>query len=389
MGIVIDEQAVDRMRQWRHHLHTHPEMAYREAGTADFVSARLAEMGIAVERGLAETGVVGILPGNGASDRSIGLRAELDALPITEEGTLPYRSTNEGVMHACGHDGHMAMLLGAADYLSRHRDFSGTVVFVFQPAEENEGGAVRMIEEGLFDRHPVDAIYALHNWPGLAAGRIAVQPGPMMARYDVFEFTITGRGGHAALPQELRDPTVAAGQLINAIQTVVARDVDPFEQGVVSVTRLEGGAAYNVVPDVVTLGGSVRTFERAVQDRIRERLSAIATGIGLALELTIALKYECRFSPTVNSPREAALAQRAAHRAVGTDRVDTQFRPSMASEDFSAMLLERPGAFAWIGAGEPGIGPGLHQSSFDFNDALLRPGAAYFAAIVAEELGRR
>lgn len=389
MNIVIDDQAVVRMREWRHHLHAYPEMAYSEAGTADFVAARLAEMGIAVERGLAGTGVVGILPGRGASDRSIGLRAELDALPITEEGRLPYRSTNEGVMHACGHDGHMAMLLGAADYLSRHRDFFGTVVFVFQPAEENEGGAVRMIEEGLFDRHPVDAIYALHNWPGLAAGRIAVQPGPMMARYDVFEFTITGRGGHAALPQELRDPTVAAGQLINAIQTVVARDVDPFEQGVVSVTRLGGGAAYNVVPDIVTVGGSVRTFERAVQDRIRERLSAIATGIGSALELTIELNYECRFSPTVNSPREAALAQRAAQRAVGTDRVDTQFRPSMASEDFSAMLLKRPGAFAWIGAGEPGIGPGLHQSSFDFNDALLRPGAAYFAAIVAEEFGCR
>lgn len=387
MDIVIDDQAEERMRQWRHHLHAYPEMAYREIETAEFVAARLVEMGIAVERGLAGTGVIGILAGNGGPGRSIGLRAELDALPIKEEGNPPYRSTNEGVMHACGHDGHMAMLLGAADYLSRHRDFSGTVVFIFQPAEENEGGAIRMIEEGLFERHPVDAVYALHNWPGLAAGRIAVQPGPMMASYDIFEFTITGCGGHSALPQELRDPTVAAGQLIGTIQTIVSRAVDPFEQGVVSVTRLAGGSAFNVVPDVVTVGGSVRSFDDAVQDRIRERLSAMAAGIGTALDVQIKLDYECRFLPTMNSTGEATLAQRAAQRAVGKDRVDTQFRPSMASEDFSAMLMKRPGAFAWIGAGELSDVPGLHHSSFDFNDDLLRPGAAYFAAIIAEELG--
>ncbi|QND44760.1 amidohydrolase (plasmid) [Rhizobium lusitanum] len=381
--ILIDKSALVRMREWRHFLHAHPEIAYKEDITSDFVAERLTEMGIEVERGLAGTGVIGILQGTASLGRSIGLRAELDALPITEKSNLSYRSANEGVMHACGHDGHMAMLLGAADYLSNHRSFSGTVVFIFQPAEENEGGAVRMIEEGLFEKYPVDAIYALHNWPGLPTGCIVVHPGPMMAQYDIFEFTIIGCGGHSAMPQDLRDPTVAAGQLINAIQTIVARDIDPFEQGVISVTRLEGGNAFNVVPDVVTVGGSVRTFEHKVQLRIRERLLAIAEGIGAALDVRITLNYECRFFPTINSAREATLAQRAACRAVDTNWVEARFRPSMASEDFSAMLMERPGAFAWIGSGE---GPGLHQSSFDFNDALLQLGATYLIAIVDEEL---
>ncbi|QGG93283.1 amidohydrolase (plasmid) [Agrobacterium sp. MA01] len=383
MNIAIDDRTLARMTDWRHHLHANPELAYRETETANFVAARLEEMGIVVERGCGGTGVVGVLTGNLGPGRSIGLRAELDALPLTEEGTLPHRSRNEGVMHACGHDGHMAILLGAANVLSRNRDFAGTVAFIFQPAEENEGGAIRMIAEGLFEDHPVDAIYALHNWPGLTMGHIAVQPGPMMAQYDTFEFTINGRGGHAALPQTLRDPSIAAGQLISAIQGVVARSIDPFDQAVVSITRLLGGASYNVVPDTIELSGSVRTLDTAVQDRIRERLQEIACGIGMAFETEINLAYQTRFGSTVNTLHEAALAQRAASRVVGRDHVNTQFRPSMASEDFSAMLQRRPGAFAWIGAGE---GPGLHQSTFDFNDALLRPGASYFCTLVAEEL---
>ena len=368
MRVSISEDTVERMRQWRHELHAIPELAYHETKTADFVAAQLTQMGLRVERGLAGTGVVGVLEGNGISDRAIGFRAELDALPIKEKNALAYASRHEGNMHACGHDGHMAMVLGAADHMSRNRNFSGKIAFIFQPAEENEGGGQRMVEEGLFDRFPVKSIYAVHNWPGLAEGRVAVQPGPMMARFDTFDFVIKGQGGHAALPHLLQDPTVAAGQLLGAIQTVVARNIDPFEQGVVSVTFIKGGQVHNVVPDVVVVGGTVRTFDDAVQDRIEARLKALAEGISTALEVSIELVYEKRMPTTENTVREAELAQRAARSVVGADAVDTHFRPSMGSEDFSVMLRARPGAYAWIGAGPLLPGAGLHQSSFNFND---------------------
>jgi hippurate hydrolase len=382
--MTITQDTLARMRDWRHALHAMPETAYNEFKTADFVATRLAEMGLRVERGLAGTGVVGILDGRGTSDRAIALRCELDALPVEEANALSYASRHPGRMHACGHDGHMAMVLGAADHLSRAPDFAGRVVFVFQPAEENEGGGRRMVEEGLFRQFPADAVYAVHNWPGLAEGRIAVRPGPMMARFDTFDMVIRGQGGHAALPQHLRDPMVAAGQLLNAIQSVVARNIDPFAQGVVSVTFVNGGQVHNVVPDTVTIGGTVRSFDDAVQDRIEARLAALAAGIGAALDVAIELRYERRMPTTVNTAREAELAQRAARSAVGAAAVDTEFLPSMGSEDFSVMLQHRPGAYAWIGAGPQT--PGLHQSSYDFNDRILGVGAAYYAAIVAEEL---
>jgi len=383
----IAENTIARMREWRHHIHANPELSYHEFKTADFVAARLTEMGIPVERGLAGTGVVGVLEGRSRSNRAIGLRSELDALPIKETNDLSYASGNDGVMHACGHDGHMAILLGAADHLSQNRSFAGKVIFVFQPAEENEGGGTRMVEEGLFEQFPVDSIYAVHNWPGLEEGRIAVQPGPMMARFDRFDFVIKGQGGHAALPHVLRDPTVAAGQLINAIQTVVARNIDPFEQGVVSVTYMNGGKVHNVVPNVVTVGGTVRTLDDAVQDKIESRLRGIASGLGSAFDVSIDLIYERRAPTTINTVREAELAQRAARSVLGHEQVDTHFRPSMGSEDFSSMLEHRPGAYAWIGAGPLLPNAGLHQSAFNFNDRILGTGAAYYAAIVAEELG--
>lgn len=388
MQLRIGEEAVARMRGWRHHLHAHPELAWRETDTADFVAARLAEMGISVSRGLAGTGVVGTLEGSRGKGHSIGLRAELDALPIHEATGLPYASTRPGIMHACGHDGHMAMLLGAAEQLARNPDFEGTVQFIFQPAEENEGGAVRMVEDGLFERHPVDAVYAVHNWPGFAHGAIAVKPGPMMARFDTFAFTITGQGGHAAMPQQLRDPVAAAGALIGALNTVVSRNLDPFEQAVVSTTILSGGSVYNVVPDLVTVAGSVRSFEGDVQALIERRLTAIATGVGAAHAVTIDLAYTRRFAVTANSEREALLAQVAARRVEAASDVATEFRPSMGSEDFSEMLKVLPGAFAWIGAGGPSPSAGLHQAGYDFDDSLLGIGAAYFVALVAEELGR-
>jgi len=388
MTISVSEETVARMRHWRHALHAIPELAYAETKTAEFVAARLTDMGLRVERGLAGTGVVGILEGMTTSDRAIGLRCELDALPIREATGVDYASSHEGRMHACGHDGHMAMVLGAADHLSRNRNFAGRVVFVFQPAEENEGGGRRMVDEGLFGRFPVQSIYAVHNWPGLGEGRIAVRPGPMMARFDTFDFIIKGQGGHAALPQMLQDPTVAAGQLLTTIQTVVARNIDPFEQGVVSITFMHGGQVHNVVPDVITIGGTVRTFDDAVQDKIESRLKALAVGLGQALDVSIDLDYDRRMPTTVNTIREAEVAQRAARSIIGADAVDTAFRPSMGSEDFSVMLQHRPGAYAWIGAGPLVQGAGLHQSSFNFNDQLLETGAAYYAAIVAEELGR-
>ena len=243
------------------------------------------------------------------------------------------------------------------------------------------------MDEGQFIRFPVQSIYAVHNWPGLGEGRIAVQAGPMMARFDTFDFIIKGQGGHAALPHLLQDPTVAAGQLLNAIQTVVARNIDPFEQGVVSVTFMNGGEVHNVVPDIITVGGTVRTFDDTVQDRIESRLKALAAGLSQALDVSIGLNYDRRMPTTVNTVREAEIAQRAARLVVGSDAVDTKFRPSMGAEDFSVMLQHRPGAYAWIGAGPLVQGAGVHQSSFDFNDQIRRTGAAYYAAIVAEELG--
>ena len=385
--MIIGEDTVAQMRAWRHTLHAMPELAYHETDTADFVADKLRAMGLRVERGLATTGVVGVLEGRGTSDRAVGFRCELDALPIVEATGVDYKSRRPGVMHACGHDGHMAMVLGAADHLSRNPDFAGRAVFIFQPAEENEGGGRRMVEDGLFERFPVQSIYAVHNWPGLAEGRIAVQPGPMMARFDTFDLVVEGQGGHAALPHLLQDPMVAAGQLMVAIQTVVARNVDPFEQGVVSVTLVHGGNVHNVVPDVVTIGGTVRTLDDVTQDRIESRLRTIAAGLGQAHEVTIRLDYDRRTPTVTNSVREAELAARAAKAAVGADLVDTSFRPSMGAEDFSLMLEHRPGAFAWIGTGPMTPAGGLHQASYDFNDRILPVGAAYYTRIAAEELG--
>ncbi|MEY9460235.1 M20 aminoacylase family protein [Bradyrhizobium ottawaense] len=386
MNFHVSEETVQRMREWRHALHQIPEIAYRETKTADFVAACLNKFGLRVERGLAGTGVVGVLEGSIQSDQAIGLRAELDALPITETSNIKYASKHQGMMHACGHDGHMAMLLGAAKHLAQNREFAGKVVFVFQPAEENEGGGRRMVEEGLFERFPVQSIYALHNWPGLDQGRIAVQPGPMMARFDTFDFLVRGQGGHAALPHYLRDPAVVTGKLISAIQTVVARNIDPFEQGVASITFVKGGEVHNVVPDEIKIGGTVRTFKDEVQDRIESRLQAIASGLGQAFDVSIALNYMRRMPSTVNSHREALVAQRAARNVLGSDAVDTDFRPSMGAEDFSVMLQHRPGAYAWIGAGPLLTGSGLHQSAFDFNDQILGIGAAYYVAVIKEEL---
>src|SRR5690606_33327330 len=314
-------------------------------------------------QGLAGTGVVGVLHGRG-DGRHIGLRADMDALDITERTNLPYRSRNPGKMHACGHDGHTTMLLGAARYLAAKRDFSGTVYFVFQPAEENEGGGRRMVEEGLFDRFPMEAVYGLHNWPGMPVGTVAAQAGPMMAAYDIFEITLTGRGGHAAMPHQGTDAIVAGSHLVQALQTIASRNVDPLDAVVVSVTQIHGGDTWNVVPEEVILRGTARSFEAAVQDLTETAIRRIAAGVAATYGVSVDVRYERRYPPTINSEKQSEIAAAAAAAVVGESRVARSVKPCMGAEDFAFMLQQRPGSYIWLGAGEDSAN--LHSPHYDF-----------------------
>jgi hippurate hydrolase len=373
----------DEMAAWRRSIHAHPETAFEEHRTAAFVADRLRAFGIATEQGLARTGVVGRLEGRAAGP-AIGLRADMDALHIHEQTGAPYRSQVDGKMHACGHDGHTAMLLGAARYLAEARNFAGTVYFIFQPAEENEGGGRVMVEEGLFARCPVEAVYGLHNWPGQGAGTIAVRPGPMMAAYDVFEIVVTGRGCHAAMPHQGIDPVVASAALVTALQSIASRMVDPLQSAVVSVTQIHGGDTWNVIPDSVTLRGTARSFRPEVQDGIETAIRRIAAGVASAHGVTADLRYERRYPATINSAAEAELAARAAGQVVGEGNVIRDPTPSMGSEDFAFMLQARPGSYVWLGIGEDR--PRLHNPRYDFDDAALAVGASYWARLVETAL---
>ena len=374
----------DEMTAWRRHLHAHPEVAFEEHETAAFVATRLTEFGMSVERGLAGTGVVGTLrTGDGPS---IGLRADLDALPIEEAGEVPYRSLHTGRMHACGHDGHTVMLLGAARYLAETQRFRGTVHFIFQPAEENEGGGRRMVEEGLFQRFPVQAVYGLHNWPGLPAGQFAVRSGPMMAAFDVFRITVSGRGAHAAMPNLGADPIVAASSIVGALQTIASRATDPLDAVVVSVTQFHSGDTWNTIPDRAVLDGTARSFRVDVQDSIEPAIRRIAEGVAAAHGATAHVTYERRYPPTVNDAAETERAIAAAAAVVGDHNVDRDPRPSMGAEDFAFMLQERPGCYAWIGNGGGSDGLNLHNPHYDFNDAILPIGASYWATLAEKEL---
>lgn len=374
----------DAMIQWRHHIHAYPETAFEEHATAAFVADRLQEFGISVTRGVAGTGVVGTLvTGDGPA---IALRADLDALPIVEANDFAHCSSRPGFMHACGHDGHTAMLLGAARYLSESRRFSGTVHFIFQPAEENEGGGRAMIEDGLFDRFPVAAVYGMHNWPGLPVGRFAARPGPLMAAFDIFEITVSGQGTHAAMPHLGTDAVVAAAAMISALQTIVSRTVNPLDAAVISVTRLAAGDTWNVIPDEVRMAGTVRALRPAVRDALEPAMRRVVAGVAEAHGVSVHLRYERRYPPTVNHVYESARAVAAAARVVGADHVDTEPMPSMGAEDFAFMLEQRPGCYIWIGNGD-GTGRGaLHSSRYDFNDDILPLGASYWAALVEGEL---
>lgn len=381
----FDPLLTRQMREWRRAIHAHPEIAFEEHETAALVARKLGEFGIAVHTGIAHTGVVGVLRA-GASHRSIGLRADMDALPMQELNRFEHRSRIDQRMHACGHDGHTAMLLGAAKHLATTKRFDGTVYFIFQPAEENEGGGRRMVEEGLFQRFPMDSVFGLHNLPGQPVGQFTILSGPALASYDTFEIAILGKGGHAGMPQRTVDPIVIGAQLIVGLQTIVSRALDPLDWAVVSVTSLHAGEAWNVVPDKAVLRGSVRAFSEQVQALIEERIRALAQGISASFGAASDVRYERRYPPTINWPVETAQAQRAAASAFGAERVNETARPLMASEDFAYLLREKVGCFALIGNGPSDGGCELHNPYYDFNDELLALGATYWTSLVEQQL---
>jgi len=371
----------------RRDLHAHPELCFQEVRTAERVAQQLAEWGIPFHRGLAGTGVVGIVQ-KGSSPRAIGLRADMDALPLQEFNTFAHASQHPGKMHACGHDGHVAMLLAAAQHLAAHGQFDGTVYLVFQPAEEGGGGAREMVQEGLFDRFPMDAVFGMHNWPGMAAGTFALSPGPVMASSNEFKITIHGKGSHAAMPQMGVDPVPIACQMVLAFQTIVSRNLKPIDAGVVSVTMVHGGSATNIVPDSVELQGTVRTFSIAVLDQIEARMRQIADSLCSAFDARCDFAFVRNYPPTVNHPAETAFARQAMAEVVGADQVLPQ-EPTMGAEDFAYMLQAKPGAYAFIGNGDGdhralghGMGPcTLHNPSYDFNDDLIPLGASYWVRL--------
>ena len=376
---------IDRIRTYadaltalRRDLHAHPELGFEEVRTSGIVAEHLEKFGVEVHRGLGKTGVVGVLKGRPGA-RRIGLRADMDALPITEETNLPYRSTVPGKMHACGHDGHTTMLLGAARYLAETRDFAGTAVFVFQPAEEGLGGARAMIADGLFEKFPVDEIYAIHNAPHGPHGVLQVKPGPIMAAADFFDIRITGRGAHAAMPHQGIDPILVATGLAQAMQSIVSRNSSPLKSAVVSITQIHAGAAYNVIPEGAHLAGTVRTFDAALRQLIATRIRELAAGFAAAYGATIEVDLRDVFSVLDNHPEQAAAAAEIATELFGSEKVEADTMPRMGSEDFADMVAAVPGAYAWLGATP---GPGLHNASFDFDDSLIPLGAAYLARMV-------
>ena len=376
------------MTQWRHQIHAHPETAFEEHKTAELVAGLLESFGVTVDRGIARTGVIGTLKGSLPGDRAIALRADMDALHIEEQNDAPYASRHHGRMHACGHDGHTAMLLGAAKHLAETRNFAGTIHFVFQPAEENEGGARLMIQEGVLERYPVEAVFGMHNWPEVPAGQFAVRSGPMMAAFDIFEITITGRGAHAAMPHLAIDPIVVAAQLVSGLQTIASRDVNPAESAVVSITQIHGGDTWNVIPETVVLRGTTRSFNPAVRDQIELAIRRIAEGVCRAGGAQIEFRYERRYPALINASAETEIAAATAASLVGERNVKRDLLPSMAAEDFACFLEQKPGAYIWIGNGTAEAGGILHNPHYDFNDEVLPLGASYWVRLAESVLAK-
>jgi hippurate hydrolase len=377
----------DDLTRWRRDIHAHPELGFEEQRTSDLVAAKLVEFGCEVYRGIGKTGVVGRLR-VGNSLRSVGLRADMDALPIQETNDFDHRSRYDGRMHACGHDGHTTMLLGAARYLAETRNFDGTVNFIFQPAEEGLGGAAAMVDERMFDRFPCDAIFGMHNTPGLAVGKFTIRTGPMMAGGGFFDITVLGRGAHGARPESGVDPVIAASHIAAALQTIVSRNVRPVDTAVVSVTRFHAGDAYNVIPERAVIGGTVRAFENDTFTLIEQNMKRIATGVAGGFGASAEVDFRSLFPPLVNDAREAAFIAETAAEVVGGDNVERNGQLVMASEDFSYMLNRRPGAYIRIGNGDAPGTCQVHNPGYDFNDAALPIGASLFARVVERKLAR-
>ncbi|GJD93654.1 M20 aminoacylase family protein [Methylobacterium iners] len=384
---VLDRIAAlgDDIAAWRHDLHAHPELLYEVHRTADFVAAKLRDFGCdEVVTGIGRTGVVGVIRGRAhGSNRAIGLRADMDALPIRERRPLPYRSTVDGRMHACGHDGHTAMLLGAAKYLAETRSFDGTAIMIFQPAEEGGGGGEAMVRDGLMERFGIEAVYGMHNIPGLPVGRFAIRPGPIMASTDRFTITIEGKGGHAAQPQHAVDSVLVASHVVVALQSIVARSVDPLESAVVSVCALEAGEAFNVLPQTVTMRGTMRALSKEVRALIQERIDALASSVAAGFGASATVAYGSGYPVTENHQAETAFMADVAAGIVGDASVDRGVAPMMAAEDFSYMLGHRPGAYIFLGNGDSA---GLHHPDYDFCDEAAPYGASLWARLIETAL---
>ena len=381
--------STDEIQVIRRNIHAHPELRFEENLTADLVAEALSSWGIPIVRGMGKTGVVGRLEGALGPGKMIGLRADMDALPLQEHNTFAHASRHAGKMHACGHDGHTAMLLGAAQYLSNHRDFKGSVIFIFQPAEEGGGGAREMIKDGLFKQFPCDAVFGLHNWPGIPVGDFGVTVGPMMASSNAFQITVKGRGGHAALPHNSADPVIAGVNIVQALQSIITRNKRPVDAAVLSITQFHAGETSNVIPDSAFIGGTVRTFTLEVLDLIETRLREITHGVAGAFDCSAEIEFIRNYPPLINHQQEVDFAVSVITDLVGAGHVDTQIDPTMGAEDFAFMVLEKPGCYVFLGNGDGdhravghGMGPcQLHNPSYDFNDALIPVGVSYWVKL--------
>ena len=376
-------QMQNKMKEWRQDLHQIPELGLKEYETSDYIKNKLKKWNIEFKDGYANTGVVAWIKGSlGASDKSIGLRADFDALPMMEKNEFNHKSKNKGMMHACGHDGHTSMLLGAAKYLIENNNFDGTVYLIFQPGEEGFGGGKIMIEEGLFDQFKIDEVYALHNWPELPIGQFGLSTGEMMAAVDEFDIIVKGKGGHAAIPDLTIDPVIIAAQIINSIQTIISRVTSPIDKALISVTKINAGTAYNVIADEVFLGGTIRTFKKETRKLIKEKLEKISKGIAIANGGDITFRYKEGYPPTINSKNESNFAANVAKELVGKENVITEIDPSMGGEDFSYFLEKKPGSYIYIGQKDEKHKAHLHTTNYDFNDDLLPIGANFWVELV-------
>ena len=388
------ENIIPEIRSWRHTLHAHPELGYEEKWTSDFVADKLQSFGIEVHKGLGGTGVVGVLKGldahlGGGGNKAIGLRADMDALPMTEENDFPYKSKFDGRMHACGHDGHTAMLLGAAKLLASRNNFNGAVYFIFQPAEEGGGGGLAMIDDGLFDEFPMDSVWGMHNWPGMEEGTVAVHKGSVMAAADRFEVTVNGNGGHAAMPQATNDPVLAVTAIIQALQQIVARKQNPLDAVVVSVTQINAGSGFNIIPQKANFIGTIRTVNPATRVDVHKQFTQICEATALAYGCVADVSVIKGYPVTVNDIESSDKAIEVASSLFGKNSVKTNLTPSMGAEDFAYMLEKTPGAYIWLGAGEGKSGCMLHNTKYDFNDNILPLGISYWEKLVKTELPLR